>query len=83
MRTLQARLDAIKVAFAKKAPAEAKAVMTRATEDLRSSGILELLPSVGDALPPFELQDTQGAPVRSADLLGPGHLVVSFYRGKW
>lgn len=83
MRTLQARLDAIKAAFAKKAPPEAKALMARATEDLRSSGILDGLPGPGAALPPFELIESGGETVRSADLVGPGHLVVSFYRGKW
>jgi hypothetical protein len=83
LRTLQARLDAIKAAFSKKAPPEAKALMTRATEDLRSSGILERLPKEGDTLPSFELTESGGATVRSADLVGPGHLVVSFYRGKW
>lgn len=83
MRTLQARLDSIKAGFAKKAPPEAKAVMARATQDLRDSGILDRLPGPGEALPAFELRDTQGELVRSADLVGPGHLVISFYRGKW
>lgn len=83
MRTLQARLDAIKAAFSKKAPAEAKALMSRATEDLRSSGILGGLPGPGDPLPAFELRGSGGETVRSADLVGSGHLVLSFYRGKW
>lgn len=83
MRTLQARLEAIKAGSVKRIPSEARAVMTRASEDLRSSGILERLPRVGDALPPFELLESGGEAVRSADLVGPGPLVISFYRGKW
>ena len=83
MRTLQARLDSLKAALAKKAPPEAKAVMARATEDLRRSGILAGLPRTGDVLPAFELEDTRGALVRSADIVESGHLVLSFYRGKW
>lgn len=83
MRSLQERLDAIKAGFAKKAPAEAKALMARATQDLRDSGILDELPGPGDPLPAFELSGSGGETVRSADLVGPGHLVLSFYRGKW
>jgi len=81
--TLQARLDAIKAGFSKKVPAEAKVVMARATEDLRTSGIMERLPKTGESLPPFELTGSAGEVVSSADLVGPGHLVISFYRGKW
>lgn len=86
MRTLAERLESMKAASAKRIPAAAKAVMHRATEDLRASGILERLPRAGQALPPFELRGSEGQLVRSADLLGssgPGHLVLSFYRGKW
>ena len=36
-----------------------------------------------DALPAFELPDTEGSIVRSADLLARGPLVVTFYRGLW
>ena len=37
---LAEKLDRIRESFAKKLPAEAKALMARATEDLRASGIL-------------------------------------------
>jgi 2-polyprenyl-6-methoxyphenol hydroxylase-like FAD-dependent oxidoreductase len=83
MGELQDRLDRIKAGFLEQAPEAAVAVMSRATEDLRASGILDRIPKVGDALPPFELTDTDGAVVRSDDLRADGPLVVTVYRGAW
>lgn len=82
MSRLQQRLDRIKAGFAERAPAEAKAVMHQATEELRSSGIMDSIPQVGDPLPPFELPGEEGI-VSSQELLGAGPLVISFYRGGW
>jgi hypothetical protein len=83
MSTLQERLDRIRAGFAEKAPEAAQAVMHRATEDLRASGILTHIPGPGDALPAFELPDSDGDPVRSAELLAEGPLVLTVYRGVW
>ena len=83
MATLQERLDRIKAGFNEKAPDEAKAVMARATQDLRDSGIMDGLPSPGSPLAPFELPDTEGAIRTSADLLDGRPGIVTFYRGNW
>ena len=83
MSTLAERLDRIREGFEGQAPAEALAVMHRATDDLANSGILDRVPKPGDELPPFELTDTEGNAVRSADLLANGPLVLTFYRGTW
>ena len=83
MGSLQDRLDRIRAGFTAKAPGEVKAVMQRATDDLRKSGILDGLPKVGDPLPELRLRDTEGRSVKSAELLGRGPLVLSFYRGVW
>ena len=83
MSTLQERLDRIKAGFVAQAPPEALAVMHRATEDLRNSGIMDRLPAVGAELPHFELPDTDGRLVSSRDLLARGPLVLSVYRGVW
>lgn len=83
MRTLQERLSTMKAANLKRIPAELVAIISRATEDLRASGIMEGVAEVGAPLPPFELADTEGGLVRSSEVLAQGPLVLSFYRGLW
>lgn len=83
MGRLQARLDRIKQGFVEKTPNEVQAVMSRATAQLRESGIMERLPSVGTTLPTFALPDVDGNEVRSDDLLAQGPLVLTIYRGGW
>ncbi len=81
--TLKEQLNAFQApARAKRAP-ERQAIMDRATQDLRSSGIADRGLKVGDQAPDFALPGVTGKMVRSADLLARGHLVVSFYRGGW
>lgn len=80
---LQEKLDALKADFVKQVPPEALAVMKRATEDLRNSGLLDQVPKAGDALPPFELPNAEGTSVSSANLLSQGPLVLTIYRGVW
>ena len=83
MGTLHERLKRIKDNFVKQAPAEARAVMERSTEELRASGILSRLPKVGSLLPAFELEDSEGKLIRSHELIQNGPLVMTFYRGVW
>jgi hypothetical protein len=81
--SLADRLDTIRAGAEKRIPPERHAIMLRATEDLRRSGILERVIRRGATLPAFALPDTAGATVRSADLLARGPLVVTFFRGSW
>lgn len=81
--SLQEKLDAYKAEFKKKTPPEKVAIMTRATEDLRRSGILERVLKAGDQAPDFVLPNWRGGKVDSAELLRKGPLVVTFYRGVW
>ncbi len=86
--TLQDRLDAFKADFeAGKPPYNvAPAVietMHRATAELVASGQAERAKRAGDAAPTFVLNDPEGNPVSSPDLLARGPLVVTFYRGVW
>jgi hypothetical protein len=83
MATLQKRLDAIKAGFQKQAPAEVLAVMDRAHHELVDSGIAQRILGEGAAAPAFRLQDSSGGTVDSADLLGRGPMVLTFYRGRW
>ncbi|MGV8921125.1 MAG: peroxiredoxin-like family protein [Pseudomonas sp.] len=86
--TLQAKLDAFKADFVAgkppyNAPAEVHVIMKRATAELIASGQAERALKVGDKAPAFTLNDPDGKPVSSADLLAKGPLVISFYRGVW
>jgi hypothetical protein len=76
-------LKGIREASAKRIPPEKEAVMHRATEDLRASGIMDRVIKVGDPLPAFALPNAYGQEVRSADLLVKGPLVMTFFRGSW
>jgi hypothetical protein len=83
MITLKDRLDRIRDGFEGQVPPEVLTVMHRATDDLANSGIMDRIPTAGSPLPAFELPDTEGKVVRSADLLAKGPLVLAFYRGVW
>ena len=81
---LQDRLDAFKTDFeTNKAPPSVVAIMHKATADLAASGQADRALKAGAAAPAFELPDAHGKPVRSADLLARGPLVITFYRGVW
>lgn len=81
--TLATTLQGLREGSQKRIPAEKQAVMRRATEDLRASGIVDRVIKVGEALPPFVLPSASGESVRSADLLAKGPLVLTFFRGSW
>lgn len=62
---------------------EDRAVMQRATEDLRGSGIANRALRVGDAAPGWTLPGPRGGSVRASELLAKGPLVLTFFRGIW
>jgi hypothetical protein len=80
---LEDALRSIREASAKRMPPERAAVMHRATEALRASGIMDRVIKVGDKLPGFALPNAHGQQVRSVDLLAKGPLVLTFFRGAW
>jgi peroxiredoxin len=86
--TLQDRLDAFKADFISgklgfKPTPERLAAMRRATDELIASGQARRAKKAGDTAPDFTLNDPEGKPVSSGELLTRGPLVVSFYRGVW
>jgi peroxiredoxin len=86
--SLQARLDSFKADFRSgkppfNAPPEIHPVMERATAELIGSGAAARALKVGERAPAFTLNDPDGQPISSADLLMKGPLVISFYRGVW
>jgi len=80
---LEDTLRGIREASAKRIPPDRAAIMHRATEELRASGIMERVIKVDDTLPSFELPNAYGQQVRSADLMAKGPLVLTFFRGAW
>ncbi|MEM6797228.1 MAG: AhpC/TSA family protein, partial [Acidobacteriota bacterium] len=81
--SLEATLETMRERSRSYVPEEARAVMGRATADLRASGILDRYPKVGESAPDFTLENTRGVEVSSADLRADSALVVTFYRGFW
>jgi peroxiredoxin len=86
--TLQAKLDAFKADFEAgkppyRVPPSVIETMRRATGELIASGAAGRALKAGDKAPAFILNDADGGPVSSAELLAKGPLVVSFYRGVW
>ena len=83
MTTLAERLDTIRQGADKRIPPDKRAIMHRATDDLRTSGILDGVIGVGNRLPPFALQNAFGQEVRSSEILANGPLVLTVFRGSW
>jgi len=81
--SLEDKLAATRAASAARIPPDKAAIMHRATEDLRRSGILDRIVKVGQAAPAFELVGYDGRRVSSAALLARGPMVLSFFRGSW
>ncbi len=80
---LEEKLATIREGAGKRIPTDKRAIMHRATADLRSSGIMDRVIKVGDPLPPFALKNAQGQEVRSDALLARGPLVLTVFRGRW
>ncbi|MGA2571506.1 MAG: peroxiredoxin-like family protein [Terracidiphilus sp.] len=83
MTALQDQLDEITANTRNLVQPERMAVSDRAVEDLFASGIEEKILPVGATAPEFTLNDSSGRPVRLADLLPFGPLVLNFFRGRW
>src|SRR5882757_2720725 len=80
---LQDKLDDITAQTRNLVQPERLEVSERAIAELLSTGIEDSLLKAGDVAPVFALPDANGRPVRSADLLALGPLVVCFFRGRW
>jgi hypothetical protein len=81
--SLAEKLAATRAASEARIPPDRAAIMERATEDLRRSGILDRIVAVGSPAPSFELASHDGRRIASAELLAGGPMVVSFFRGSW
>lgn len=81
--SLEAKLAAMREAAAKRIPPDRQAIMHRATEDLRNSGIMDRIVKVGARMPAFTLASHDGRRISSDDVLALGPMVLSFFRGSW
>lgn len=80
---LEARIAAFEAQRQGAGPdARSRAIMEKAARDLAAA-----LPdpglAVGSRAPGFTLPDAHGQPIRLADLLEQGPVIVTFYRGAW
>ncbi len=83
MESLNERLAALLAEKEAARDPAATALMNRSTDDLRASGILGVVRSVGDAAPLFARPNLEGTTVRLRTLLKRGPVVISFFRGRW
>ncbi|MEE2899944.1 MAG: hypothetical protein VX815_15905 [Gemmatimonadota bacterium] len=83
MESLNERLAALRAQKEQGRDPEATALMNRATDDLRASGILAGVSSVGEAAPLFARPNLKGETIRLRSLLERGPVIVSFFRGRW
>jgi hypothetical protein len=81
--SLDDKLAATRAAAAKRIPPDRLAIMHRATEDLRRSGILDRIIKVGAKMPAFALANYDGRRISSDHVLARGPMVLSFFRGSW
>lgn len=81
--TLQEKLNSFKKKFQDQVPAGVLETMHKATEELRNSGILEHIPKAGEIAPDFQIEFSPGQTVHLRELVQPGPVVISFYRGVW
>lgn len=81
--SLQERLNAHKAKSQAGRPPEIAATLRRATEALRTAGIMDRVLKIGARASQFSLPNAHGVTVSSTELLKRGPLVLSFYRGHW
>ncbi|MGC9539610.1 peroxiredoxin-like family protein [Streptomyces sp. UG1] len=81
--TLNAELRAFYESRQQQIPAEIRAVMRRAGQELADSGQADRALTVGDPAPLFTLPSATGQTVALDALLADGPVVLTFYRGAW
>ena len=81
--SLADKLATMRKAAEARIPPDRHAIMERATDDLRKSGILDRIVKVGAPMPGFDLANHDGRRINSAELLAGGPMMVSFFRGSW
>jgi hypothetical protein len=81
--SLEEKLAVVREAAAKRIPADRLAIMHRATDDLRRSGILDRVIKPGTQAPDFTLRDQHDKALTLSVLLASGPVLMSVFRGFW
>lgn len=81
--TLQRELDNQARNSSTKFSESAGKTLEKFRNELKNSGIEDLIPDEGSNFPTFDLQDQDGNKISSEALLAEGPLVTVFFRGKW
>jgi peroxiredoxin len=82
-RSLREQFAERKELIAKYVPPGIQAIHARAVAQLKEKGIVSHALSEGATSPDFALDDHNGQPISSADLLHKGRLVICLFRGRW
>jgi peroxiredoxin len=82
-RSLRDQFAERKELITKYVPPETQAIHERVIAELNDQGIATHAFSKGAKAPEFVLNDHDGKPVFSADLLKESPLVICFFRGRW
>ena len=69
--------------IAKYVPPETQAVHARVIAELKRNNLAASALAIGSKSLPFELNEQNGKPVSSTDLLSRSRLVICFFRGRW
>ena len=80
---LAERLARIQEGANQRIPPDKRAIMHRATDDLRASGIMDGVIKVGDPLPAFALKNSHGQKCAPPIFWRKGPLVLTVFRGSW
>jgi peroxiredoxin len=82
-RSLREQFAERKELISKYVPPEIQAIHARTITELKQGGISDRALTIGVKAPPFELSDHNGKLLSSSQILGKGHLVICFFRGRW
>ena len=82
-RSLHAIFAERKELIARYVPPETQAVHARVIAELKRNNLAASALAIGSKGPPFELNEQNGKPISSPDLLSRSRLVICFFRGRW
>ncbi len=83
IRSLREIFAERKALIARYVPGETEAVHARVIAELKAGRMAGDVLPVGSKAPAFELNDHNGKPVSSPELLSKGRLALCFFRGRW